>query len=94
MILVKQHSSSGCLALCKDDTVVLRKLGSGNWAGSVCRRNASQLQGHELWTGHAYTNMILTLADDPQMDGTGKKAKAEADPKQLAITQFFKKQKQ
>ncbi len=26
--------------------------------------------------------------------GTGKKAKAAADPKQLAITQFFKKQKQ
>ncbi len=26
--------------------------------------------------------------------GTGKKAKAAADPKQTAITQFFKKQKQ
>jgi hypothetical protein len=26
--------------------------------------------------------------------GTGKKVKAAADPKQLAITQFFKKQKQ
>jgi hypothetical protein len=26
--------------------------------------------------------------------GTGKKAKAAADPKQLAITQFFKRQKQ
>ncbi len=26
--------------------------------------------------------------------GTGKKVKAEADPKQTAITQFFKKQKQ
>ncbi len=25
--------------------------------------------------------------------GTGRKAKAAADPKQLAITQFFKKQK-
>jgi hypothetical protein len=26
--------------------------------------------------------------------GAGKKAKAEPDPKQTAITQFFKKQKQ
>jgi hypothetical protein len=26
--------------------------------------------------------------------GTSRKAKAEADPKQTAITQFFKKQKQ
>ncbi len=42
---------------------------------------------HQNGPGYACISCYTTF-------GSGKKAKAAADPKQLAITQFFKKQKQ
>ncbi len=61
--------------------------------GSACIREECQRELAGSWRrnqngpGYACISCYTTF-------GTGKKAKAEADPKQTAITQFFKKQKQ
>ncbi len=61
--------------------------------GSRCIREQCQKELAGSWLrnqngpGYACSSCYNTF-------GTGKKVKAAADPKQLAITQFFKKQKQ
>ncbi len=61
--------------------------------GSRCIREECQRELAGSWqrnqngAGYACASCYTTC-------GTGKKVKAAADPKQLAITQFFKKQKQ
>jgi hypothetical protein len=51
--------------------------------GVSCRHAASPAPAQQCACISCYMNF-----------GAGKKAKAEPDPKQTAITQFFKKQKQ
>jgi hypothetical protein len=61
--------------------------------GSPCIREECQRELAGSWRpnqngpGYACISCYNTF-------GTGKKVKAAADPKQTAITQFFKKQKQ
>ncbi len=59
-----------------------------NAEAEECQKElASSWQRNQNGPGYACISCYNTF-------GTGKKAKAAADPKQLAITQFFKKQKQ
>ncbi len=94
-------TSSGCVsaALLGNSNAQGNKGGTGRLPqvpspdGSACMREkcnkelASSWHKNQNGPGYACVSCYNTF-------GTGRKAKAAADPSQTAITQFFKKQKQ